>query len=68
MLRESGASNEPSGFTLMEQLVIIDGHHSFVPRSEFLQPGGPSVPIQVDSKQNWWREGATQLVTGPSDD
>jgi prepilin-type N-terminal cleavage/methylation domain-containing protein len=49
-------------------MVRLDGHYTYITRSEFLQPGGPSVPIQVDSKQNWWREGATQLVTGPSDD
>ena len=46
-------------------IVRLDGHCSYVSRSEFLQPGGPTVPYQVDPKQNWWREGVTQLVTGP---
>jgi prepilin-type N-terminal cleavage/methylation domain-containing protein len=45
-------------------IVRLDGHYTYIARSEFLQPGGPSVPYQVDSKQNWWREGATQLITG----
>lgn len=46
-------------------IVHLDGHYAYVTRSEFLRPGGPGVPYQVDSKQNWWREGATHLVTGP---
>jgi hypothetical protein len=45
-------------------IVRLDGHYTYITPSEFLQPGGPSVPYQVDPKQNWWREGATQLVTG----
>ena len=44
-------------------IVRLDGHFTYVTRSEFLQPGGPSVPYQVDPNQNWWREGATQLIT-----
>jgi prepilin-type N-terminal cleavage/methylation domain-containing protein len=46
-------------------IVRLEGHYSYITRAEFLQPEGPSVPIQVDPNQNWWREGATQLITGP---
>ncbi len=42
-------------------IVRLDGHYTYITRSEFRQPGGPSVPYQVDPNQNWWREGATQL-------
>ena len=45
-------------------IVRLDGHYTYIMRSEYLQPGGPSVPYQVDSKQNWWREGATHLIIG----
>jgi hypothetical protein len=44
-------------------IVRLDGHYTYITRSEFLQPGGPSIPYQVDPNQNWWREGATQLIT-----
>jgi len=43
-------------------VALADGHARFVTRSEFNQPGGPAQPIDVDPKQNWWREGAVQLV------
>jgi prepilin-type processing-associated H-X9-DG protein len=46
-------------------IVRLDGHCSYVTRSEFLQPGGPSIPRQSDPRQNWWREGAVPLITGP---
>jgi len=39
-----------------------DGSGRFVGRVEFNRPGGPSIPIQDDPKQNWWREGAVELV------
>ena len=46
-------------------IVRLDGHYTYVTRSEFLQPGGPSVPQQWDPKQNWWREGAIPPITDP---
>ena len=38
--------------------VMADGHCSAVNRTEFQQPGGPTVPVQDDPRQNWWRDGA----------
>ena len=43
-------------------VVMADGHADQVGRSEFQQPGGPSIPVQDDPKQNWWRDGAVQRV------
>ena len=39
-----------------------DGSARFVNRAEFNRPGGASVPIQDDPKQNWLREGAVELA------
>jgi type II secretory pathway pseudopilin PulG len=39
-----------------------DGSARFVNRTEFNAPGGPSVPLQNDPRQNWWREGAVELA------
>lgn len=39
-------------------VVMADGHAEQISRTEFQQPGGPTVPIQDDARQNWWREGA----------
>ena len=41
---------------------MADGSARFVNRNEFQRPGGPSLPIQTESKQNWWREGAVELI------
>jgi hypothetical protein len=43
-------------------VVVADGHAAQISRNEFQQPGGPSIPIQDDPNQNWWREGAVPLV------
>jgi prepilin-type N-terminal cleavage/methylation domain-containing protein len=39
-----------------------DGSARFVTRAEFNSPGGPTVPIQDDARQNWWREGAVAVL------
>jgi prepilin-type N-terminal cleavage/methylation domain-containing protein/prepilin-type processing-associated H-X9-DG protein len=39
-------------------IVMADGHAAQVSRNEFLGPGGASIPLQDDPKQNWWRDGA----------
>jgi hypothetical protein len=39
-------------------LVMADGRAEQISRTEFRQPGGPTVPIQDDARPNWWREGA----------
>jgi prepilin-type N-terminal cleavage/methylation domain-containing protein len=39
-------------------VVRADGHADQLSRSEFDQPGGPSIPFQDDPRQNWWRDGA----------
>jgi hypothetical protein len=31
-------------------------------RHEFQQPGGLTVLLQNDSRQNWWRDGAVALM------
>ena len=41
---------------------MADGSARFVNRNEFQRPGGPSQPIQTEPKQNWWREGAVELL------
>lgn len=41
---------------------MADGSARFVNRSEFQRPGGPSLPIQSEPKQNWWRDGAVELI------
>jgi len=41
---------------------MSDGHAVFVNRAEFQELGGPSVPWQVDPKQNWWRDGAVATL------
>jgi prepilin-type processing-associated H-X9-DG protein len=46
-------------------IVRLDGHCTYIAPTEFLQPGGPSVPYQSDPRQNWWRDGAVQLAAGP---
>lgn len=38
--------------------VMADGHSAPASRTEFQQPGGPTVPIQDDPRQIWWRDGA----------
>ena len=43
-------------------VVMADGHAEQITRSEFQQPGGPGVPLQVDPRQNWWRDGAVPLL------
>jgi prepilin-type N-terminal cleavage/methylation domain-containing protein/prepilin-type processing-associated H-X9-DG protein len=43
-------------------VALADGHARFVTRNEFREPGGPSQPIEIDPKQNWWRDGAVELV------
>src|SRR5262245_20183288 len=43
-------------------IAVGDGSARRVLRSEFNRSGGPSVPIQEDPKQNWWREGAVELA------
>jgi len=43
-------------------IAMADGSARHVNRSEFNAPGGPSIPFQVDPKQNWWREGAVEQV------
>jgi prepilin-type N-terminal cleavage/methylation domain-containing protein/prepilin-type processing-associated H-X9-DG protein len=42
--------------------VMADGHATLVTRAEVQKPGGPATPLQVDPKQNWWREGAVATV------
>jgi len=39
-------------------VVLADGHAAQISRNEFQQPGGPSVPLQDEPNQNWWRDGA----------
>jgi prepilin-type N-terminal cleavage/methylation domain-containing protein/prepilin-type processing-associated H-X9-DG protein len=39
-----------------------DGSARFVNRAEFNSPGGPAVPMQVDARQNWWRDGSVELL------
>ena len=41
---------------------MADGSARFVNRAEFQRPGGPSLPIQTEPKQNWWRDGAVELL------
>lgn len=43
-------------------IALADGSARFVGRAEFDSPGGPSVPVQDDARQNWWREGAVALL------
>jgi prepilin-type N-terminal cleavage/methylation domain-containing protein/prepilin-type processing-associated H-X9-DG protein len=43
-------------------VALADGSARLVTRAEFNSAGGPAIPIQVDPKQNWWREGAVDLV------
>ena len=43
-------------------VALADGSARRVSRTEFNRPGGPSVTMLVDPKQNWWREGAVKLV------
>ena len=43
-------------------VALADGAARYVNRNEFQRPGGPSVPLQIDERQNWWREGAVELV------
>ena len=42
--------------------IMADGHAEQISRADFQQPGGPSVPLQDDPKQNWWRDGAVPLL------
>jgi prepilin-type N-terminal cleavage/methylation domain-containing protein/prepilin-type processing-associated H-X9-DG protein len=42
--------------------MMADGHAEQISRSEFQQTNGPAVPFQIDSKQNWWRDGAVALL------
>ena len=42
--------------------VMADGHAEQITSREFQQPGGPSVSLQVDARQNWWRDGAMPLL------
>ena len=42
--------------------VMADGHAEQISRNEFQSPGGPAVPFQVASRQNWWRDGAVALL------
>jgi prepilin-type N-terminal cleavage/methylation domain-containing protein len=43
-------------------LAQADGGARFVTRREFNRAGGPSIPVQEDARQNWWREGAVALL------
>jgi prepilin-type N-terminal cleavage/methylation domain-containing protein/prepilin-type processing-associated H-X9-DG protein len=43
-------------------MVMADGHASYLSRMEFAKPGGPASALQNDPKQNWWREGAVALI------
>jgi prepilin-type N-terminal cleavage/methylation domain-containing protein/prepilin-type processing-associated H-X9-DG protein len=43
-------------------VALADGSARFVTRVEYNRAGGPSVPVQDDPKQNWWREGAVELA------
>jgi len=43
-------------------VVMGDGHAAQISRNEFQQPGGPTIPLQDDPNQNWWRDGAVLPV------
>src|SRR5262249_51470757 len=43
-------------------ICMTDGSARFVNRSELQGRGGPSLPIQTEPKQNWWRDGAVELL------
>ncbi len=42
-------------------IALADGSARYVKPAEFNRPGGPSVTLQDDARQNWWREGAVDL-------
>jgi len=42
--------------------VLADGHTDQISGREFSGPGGPTAPFQVDSRQNWWRDGAVAFL------
>jgi hypothetical protein len=43
-------------------VAIADGSARFANAAEFDAEGGPSVSRQQDERQNWWRDGAIDLV------
>ncbi|MBI1176889.1 DUF1559 domain-containing protein [bacterium] len=43
-------------------VALADGSARFVNAAEFNAAGGPGVSTLKDPRQNWWREGAVELV------